>query len=174
MELSFVRNTALLALACSFVSVQQVYAQTATITIDVTKPPYNSVTSGGAHVTTIADEVEVRMAAMYALVGAYNSTHAGAPLMNTTVQFKWRDGSSEKGKVTDSRSTVGVVPIPNTQEPPPNSGGSGGEGGYYDPDDGSGFGNDNPYSNCIATPRTITVTVGNYTETTRITELKCP
>ncbi|BAZ52414.1 hypothetical protein JMG10_39995 [Nostoc ellipsosporum NOK] len=182
MIIAFLRNTATIVATCSFalVSMQPTIAQTATFTIDASKPQYSGVPA--AQGIGVTDIVEVRIAGMTSLVGRENSIRLanGQTLIqrDDVVSFKWQDGSSEKGKIVSLFSTVGTTPIPGTQQPALNSGGSGGGGGYFESDGGE-YGSNNPYENCHSIARTVTITVGegenSYSETyTAGTNLECP
>jgi hypothetical protein len=113
------------------------------ITINAGNAPYNSIAS--AQGIGYQSDGELRQAAMYSLVGMYNSTHLTSQIpLNSTVQVIYDDGSKEKAIVLCRTGTACVQPVPGTAEGPgPGTGGGDGQshppgGGYVPPGAGAG------------------------------------
>ena len=102
-------------------------AMAANFTIDTNSSAYrNHAHSQGSG---ISNDIASRQASMFSLIGYHNTVVSPGNKIKPgdTVTFKWQDGSSEKGFVDTLLSTVGISPIPGTQQAP--SGGGGGGGG---------------------------------------------
>lgn len=110
-------------------------AMAASFTIDTNSSGYS--TFGNAQGVGVISEVTERQAAMYALVGRHNTVISPNNKIKNgdIVTFKWQDGSSEKANVVNILSTVGVVPVAETQSQP-----SGGGIGYTNGPGGNSFG----------------------------------
>lgn len=127
------------------------------ITINAGSAPYNTVDTASG--VGVQDELAVRQAAMVALVGMYRTTHPNDNVETGQIfEFKWQDGSKERGKFVTPFSHVGVVPIEGTQSMP-----SGGGIGYTTDPYGNYLGGSNVTGFRTIT-RTTTVCVGGYCE----------
>jgi hypothetical protein len=141
------------------------------VTINTSNPPYS--TQSNVVGTNIYSMVEIRIAAGFQILGAYNTLNSNNRLASgDQFEVKWQDGSTEKYAVSTPLSSVGTTPVPGTQQVPPNSGG-GGPGGYAG-DFGSG-GGDNPFADCFSDTSTGCVSVGDGPmQCETYTVLNCP
>ncbi len=130
----------------------------APITINAGQAPYNTVE--GAIGTSVRDDVMARTGAMSALVGMYRSIHGAFSVETGQVFiFIWQDGSKERGVANQPMSSVGTVPVPNTQSRP-----SGGGVGYTTYPNGNFYGGPNVIGFRMIT-QTVTVCVSGFCET---------
>ena len=160
MNFPFIKTSAAIVSASSLalVSIYAPMVQAATFSINANDPQYSNVPA--AQGIGVGDIAELRIAGMTALVGRANSLGKGIKT-GDIVTFKWQDGSSEKGQVNSTLSTVGTTPIPGTQQTASSDSGSGGGGdltggNYYSGGSSSG----NNFSNCFSTPRMGTIIIG--------------
>ena len=127
------------------------------ITINASSAPYSTVPTASG--VGVRDELAVRQAAMVALVGMYRTTHPNDTVETGQIfEFKWADGSKERGKFITPFSHVGVVPIEGTQSMP-SSGGI----GYTTYPNGNYYGGPN-VTGVRAITQTTTVCGGGYCE----------
>lgn len=134
------------------------FAAGGVITIDTTRAPYSSLSAiQGA---SINNDPVARAGSMFQAVSTYADIH-GISMLSLRLQvfeFKWPDGSKERGILENPMSFDGMKPIPNTQSMP-----SGGGVGYTNHPDGSYYGGPN-VTDFRAITQTTTVCVGGYCE----------
>jgi hypothetical protein len=128
------------------------------ITINVSNAPYSSVSA--AQGVGVRDEFAVRVAAMSALAGKYKTLQGVFYTLKKgqIFEFKWQDGSKERGVVKEPAMSDGVWPVDNTQSRPP-----GGGIGYTTDPNGNFYGGGNVTGFRTIT-QTTTVCVGGYCE----------
>lgn len=87
----------------------------ARISVDFGQTPYSGIPMAGG--TTVNSEGEVRSGALTQAGGLYRSEHGPNSLPpGSIIDATYGDGSGESGLVTSTTSSVGVEPIPGTQE----------------------------------------------------------
>lgn len=96
-------------------------AHAANFTIDANVAPYSSH-QNSTGIGLNSDLAELQNA-MFSLIGLHNSINVTNKIEpGDRVTFKWKDGSSQKVKIVNLFSPVGVAPIPGTESKPPNGG----------------------------------------------------
>lgn len=122
-------------MAFSLIWCSTAFAQS--ITINAGQTPYSSVPAAiGVNVNSM---VEIRSAALLALVGAYRTINGTFSIpIPSQIQIVYSDGSKELAAVTCLSGTPCVQPVPGTQLQASTSGGGGSGGG--DPGGGGSYG----------------------------------
>ena len=84
------------------------------LSIDARQPPYNSLSN--VQGTTIHSDWEIRNAGLTQIAAAYRLIHGLSTLQTGSVfRVTWGGGSSEGASVVSAFSSLGAVPIPDTQ-----------------------------------------------------------
>ena len=155
MKMNFIR---FLLAASFFISSM---ASAGSFTIDANSAPYN--TSPNAPGVGVISDIAERQNSMFALVGMHNTVNPGNKIEpGDVVTFKWQDGSSEKARVLNMFTPVGLVPIQGTQSMP-----AGGGRGYSTNSKGGYLGGSRIIG-IIPIYSTVTACVGGYCETSKI------